>query len=67
MDIAYWDIKGVYMSYHVYVIWDVKEPVLETKENISVCLIIIRLCIAINILQRDVKQIQTQSHHIDII
>jgi len=47
---TYWDIKGLSISYHVYVVWDVKYPI-EVEVRVSVYLIIIiiiRPDIAIN-------------------
>jgi len=56
---THWEIKGMSISSHVYVVWDTKEP-LQCHWNggrVSVYLIIIAcLYIAINELQRDVEQ-----------
>ena len=50
-----WGIKGVSISYHVHVVWDVKNIVLEIEDMISVYIFIVSLYMAINKLHRDVK------------
>ena len=63
--VTYWEIKGVSISYHVYVVWVVKEPLsLKCSTGFLYHLIIniiLHLCIVINKLQRDVNKIQLNS------